>query len=118
MITSFFFFFSLPQEVILVGRLEVLCSGFQGGRLSNCFGDFQAVLVNAGCKSLCTNALSPHAVGKADPRVSKCAIRCLGMAGLDMESLSWLCTVPLFSLRADCKRDSLCCWRSPLGYRL
>lgn len=64
LLTDDYFFLPLPQEVILVGRLEVLCSGFQGGRLSNCLGDFQAVLVNAGCKSVCTNALFPQAVGK------------------------------------------------------
>lgn len=58
LLTDDYFSLSLPGEVILVGRLEVLCSGFQGGRLSNCFGDFQAVLVNAGCKSLCKYSLS------------------------------------------------------------
>lgn len=43
----------------------MLCSSFGGGRLSNCLGDFQAVLVNAGCKSLGTNVLFPQAADKA-----------------------------------------------------
>lgn len=81
LLTDDYFFLSLPQEVILVGRLEVLCSGFQGGRLSNCLGDFQAVLVNAGCKSVCTNALSlgcRQSFMIVLVRMSKCAIRLSG----------------------------------------
>lgn len=58
--------------------------------------------------SLCANTLSlspgcreSHPTVPA--RVFKCAIRCLGMARLDAEPLSWLCTIPSFSLRVDPK---------------
>lgn len=63
----------------------MLCSSFWGGHLSNCCGDFQAVLVNAGCKTQGANALFPQSAGNVYlavlVRMSKDAIRCLGMVG-------------------------------------
>lgn len=58
--------------------------------------------------SLCAQMLSLSPGCREDylrvpVRVFKCAIRCLGMVGLDVDPLSWLCTVSLFSLRADPK---------------
>lgn len=65
LLTADYFVLSLPRGHILVGRLEMLCSSFWGGHLSNCLGDFQAVLVSAGCKSLGTNIRFPQAAGRA-----------------------------------------------------
>lgn len=55
---------------------------------------------------MCKCSLSPgcrESYPTVPARVSECAIRYLGMTGLDVEPVSWLCTVPSFSLRVDPK---------------